>query len=162
MKLSEGVEWGVHCGSVLAALPPGTALPAGRLAEFHGVPTAYLAKHLQAMSRAGILESVAGPRGGYRLARPAAEISILDVMEAIDGVEPAFRCTEIRRRGPSARPAREYRLPCAIHAAMNRADEAWRNELRVTSLDDIVAAIARDASPKAIEQGIDWMVEVLR
>ena len=61
-----------------------------------------------------------------------------------------------------ARPAREYRLPCSIHAAMNRADDAWRNELRATSLADIVAAIARDASPKGIEQGINWMVEVLR
>ncbi len=105
MKLSEGVEWGLHCAVVLAVLPPGTALPAARLGEFHGVPAAYLAKHLQAMSRAGLLESVGGPRGGYRLARPAAGISVLDVVEAIDGEMPAFRCTEIRRRGPSALPA---------------------------------------------------------
>ena len=161
MKLSEGVEWGVHCGALLAVLPPGTALPAGRLAEFHGVPTAYLAKHLQAMSRAGLLESVPGPRGGYRLARPAASISLLDVVEAIDGRAPAFRCTEIRQRGPSARPPREYRMQCAIHAAMNRADEAWRDELRSTSLADIVDTIARDASPKSIEQGIKWLTEVM-
>jgi Rrf2 family protein len=160
MKLSEGVEWGIHCATLLAVLPPGTALPAGRLAEFHGVPTAYLAKHLQAMSRAGLLESVPGARGGYRLARPAGSIPMLDVVEAIDGVEPAFRCSEIRRRGPTARPAREYRVPCAIHAAMNRADDAWRNELRATSIADLVAYVARDASPKAIEQGIDWLVEV--
>jgi Rrf2 family protein len=161
MKLSEGVEWGVHCSALLAVLPPETALPAGRLAEFHGVPTAYLAKHLQAMSRAGLLESVPGPRGGYRLARPAASISILDVVEAIDGRAPAFRCTEIRQRGPSGRPAREYRMQCAIHAAMNRADEAWRDELRSTSLADIVDTIARDASPKSIEQGIKWLTEVM-
>jgi Rrf2 family protein len=160
MKLSEGVEWGVHCATVLAVLPPGTALPAGRLAEFHGVPTAYLAKHLQAMSRAGLLESGAGARGGYRLARPAASITMLDVVEAIDGVEPAFRCSEIRRRGPTARPAREYRVPCAIHAAMNRADEAWRDELRATSIADLVAHVARDASPKGIEQGLNWLMEV--
>jgi Rrf2 family protein len=160
MKLSEGVEWGVHCATLLAVLPPGTALPAGRLAEFHGVPTAYLAKHLQAMSRAGLLESVPCARGGYRLARPAASVTILDVVEAIDGVEPAFRCSEIRRRGPAARPAREYRVPCAIHAAMNRADDAWRNELRATSIADLVAHIARDASPKAFEQGLDWLMEV--
>ena len=161
VKLSERVEWGVHCVALLALLPPGTALPAGRLAEFHGVPTAYLAKHLQAMSRAGLLESVPGPRGGYRLARPAASISLLDVVEAIDGRAPAFRCTEIRQRGPSARPPREYRMQCAIHAAMNRADEAWRDELRSTSLADIVDAIARDASPKGIEQGIKWLTEVM-
>jgi Rrf2 family protein len=160
MKLSEGVEWGVHCATLLAVLPPGTALPAGRLAEFHGVPTAYLAKHLQAMSRAGLLESLPGARGGYRLARPAASITMLDVVEAIDGVEPAFRCSEIRRRGPTARPAREYRVPCAIHAAMNRADDAWRTELRATSIADLVAHVARDASPKAFEQGLNWLMEV--
>ena len=44
---------------------------------------------------------------------------MLDVVEAIDGTEPAFRCAEIRRRGPAARPAREYPLPCAIHVVMN-------------------------------------------
>lgn len=160
MKLSEGVEWGVHCATLLAVLPPGRALPAGRLAEFHGVPTAYLAKHLQAMSRAGILESVAGPHGGYRLARPAAAISMLDMVEAIDGVVPAFRCTEIRRRGPGARPAREYRVPCAIHAVMSRADDAWRRELRGTSVAELVDLVARDASPKGIEQSLNWLMEV--
>jgi Rrf2 family protein len=113
------------------------------------------------MSRAGLLESVAGPRGGYRLARPAESISILDVVEAIDGRAPAFRCTEIRQRGPAARPPREYRVECAIHAAMNRADDAWRSELRATSIADIVGAIARDASPKAIERGIEWLTEVM-
>ena len=55
MRLSEGVEWGLHCAVLLAVMPPDTALPTSRLAEFHGVPVAYLAKHLQAMSRAGIL-----------------------------------------------------------------------------------------------------------
>ena len=55
MRLSEGVEWGLHCAVLLAVMPPDAALPTSRLAEFHGVPVPYLAKHLQAMSRAGIL-----------------------------------------------------------------------------------------------------------
>ena len=52
MRLSEGVEWGLHCAVVLALVPPDASLPAGRLAELHGVPVAYLAKHLQLLSRA--------------------------------------------------------------------------------------------------------------
>ncbi len=161
MKISDGVEWGLHCGVLLAFLEPGASLPTARLAEYHGVPGAYLAKHLQAMSRAGILESVQGPGGGYRLARPASEISVLDVVEAIDGLESAFVCSEIRRRGPSARPAREYRVPCAIHAVMNDADEAWRGSLRRVSIADLMGRIVRDASPKGLEQGARWMQEVL-
>jgi Rrf2 family protein len=162
MKLSDGVEWGVHVTTLLAVLPPDRALPAAKLAEYHGVPAAYLAKHLQAMSRAGLLESVQGPRGGYRLARPPDRISMLDVVEAIDGSESAFVCTEIRRRGPAARPAREYRVPCAIHVVMNDADAAWRRELEQVSVADLMASVVRGASPRALELGARWMQEVQR
>lgn len=162
MKLSDGVEWGLHCGVLLGFLPPDASLPTARLAEYHGVPAAYLAKHLQAMSRAGLLVAVQGPHGGYRLARPATEISMLDVVEAIDGREPAFRCAEIRRRGPSARPAREYRVPCAIHAVMNDADEAWREELRGVSIADLMSRVVGDATPKGLAQSAVWLQQVLR
>jgi Rrf2 family protein len=161
MRISEGVEWGVHCAVLLAVLPPDGALPTGRLAEYHGVPAAYLAKHLQAMSRAGLLDSVPGPRGGYGLARRASQISVLDVVEAIDGSTPAFRCSEIRRRGPAAVAAREYRVPCSIHQVMNRADAAWRAELAPTSIADLVEMVATTASPLGLRKGMKWLTEAL-
>jgi Rrf2 family protein len=161
VRISEGVEWGLHCAVLLAVLPADAALPAGRLAEYHGVPTAYLAKHLQAMSRAALLESLPGPRGGYRLARPANRISVLDVVEAIDGSAPAFRCTEIRRRGPAAVAAREYRVPCSIHQVMDRADAVWRAELSATSIADLVAMVGEHASPAGLRKGIKWLSDAL-
>jgi Rrf2 family protein len=161
MRLSEGVEWGLHCAVVLAVLPPGASLPTGRLAEFNGVPAPYLAKHLQAMSRGGIVAAGTGPRGGYRLARAPADISVLDVVEALDGDEPAFECLEIRRRGPTAVPAREYTPMCGIHRVMVEADNAWRARLARTSIADLAAGVARDASPKAIQKFGKWMQEVL-
>jgi Rrf2 family protein len=160
MRLSEGVEWGVHCCVVLAVLPDGAALPTGRLAEFHGVPVAYLAKHLQSMSRAGILVAGKGPRGGYRLAQAPVEISVLDVVEAVDGEDPAFQCLEIRRRGPAAVPAREYGTMCGIHRVMVEADAAWRERLARTSIADLAEGVAGDASPKAIEKFGTWLQEV--
>ena len=162
MKLSDGVEWGVHACVVLAVLPPDGALPAARLAEYHGVPSAYLAKHLQALSRAGIVESVAGPKGGYRLARPAADITMLDVVVAVDGPEPAFRCTEIRQRGPAAVAPERYRLPCGIARAMWAAEDAWRAELAKRTIADLVMGISVDANPRAVEQAVVWFSEVLR
>ena len=157
MRMSDGVEWGVHACTLLATLPADTALPAAKLAEYHGVPAAYLAKHLQALARAGVLETVKGPRGGYRLARPPAEITLADIVEAIDGDEPAFRCTEIRRRGPTAMPAREYPKPCGIHAAFDRADDAWRAELRATTIADLFVGVLRDAPKAALEKGARWL-----
>lgn len=162
MRISEGVEWGLHCCTLLAHLPRGYALPASRLAEFHEVPPAYLAKHLQALSRAGIVESVPGPRGGYRLARPPKQISILDVVLAIDGDEPAFRCTEIRQCGPAALPPDRYLRPCGIARAMAAAEAAWRTELRKRTIADLIAGLARDVPPEAAAKGADWLREVLR
>lgn len=138
MKLSEGVEWAAHCLAVLGRTADGGPIPARRLAELHGVPGPYLAKHLQALARAGLVDSVPGPRGGFRLARPAPAISLLEVVEAVDGAEPAFRCTEIRQRGPVQGPAGSYRRPCGIAAAFADADRAWRGSLASTTIADLI------------------------
>ena len=162
MQLGQGVEWSLHCCTLLALIPPDRTLPAARLAEFHGVPPAYLAKHLQAMAQAGIVESTAGRKGGYRLARPPHEITVLDVVEAVEGGEPAFRCTEIRRRGPARVGAAEYRHPCGIAVAMERAEEAYRNELRRVTIAELVQGLAETVSPVAVRKSANWFQEVVR
>ena len=162
MRLSDGVEWGVHVCVVLATLPDDAALAAAKLAEYHGVPAAYLAKHLQALAGAGVLRTVKGARGGYRLARPPADISVLDVVEAIDGDESAFRCSEIRRRGPLAMPAREYTKPCGVHRAFTRADEVWRAELAKTNIADLLVGLLHDVPRTTLEKGARWLQESAR
>lgn len=157
MRISEGVEWGVHCCTLLAVLAPGQTLPAPKLAEYHGVPAAYLAKHLQALSRAELVESVSGPKGGYRLARPANRISLLDVVEAIEGDEPAFRCSEIRQRGPAASPAECYTRTCGIARAMWAAEAAWKRELRARTIADLVTGVLDDADPSGLAKAAEWL-----
>jgi Rrf2 family protein len=162
MQLGEGVEWATHCCTVLALMPPGNTMPAARLAEFHGVAPSYLAKHLQALALAGIVDSVAGRKGGYRLARPANEITLLQIVRAVEGPEPAFRCSEIRRRGPAAAPAKHYSARCAIAQAMDRAEEAWRDELAGQTVADIVAALAQSVSEVSIRKAASWYQDAMR
>lgn len=161
MKLSDGVEWALHCCTVLALVPADSALPAAKLAEFHGVPAAYLAKHLQALARAGIVESLPGARGGYRLSRPATDITLLDVVLAVEGTAPAFRCTEIRQRGPASLPAKEYGVPCTITRAMGRAEQAWRESLRSETVADLLMSLSKDVNPRAAMKAAAWMQEAL-
>ena len=137
MKLGDGVEQAVHCVLLLSGLSSDGVLSAAALAEFHGVSPSYLLKHLQALAGAGLLESVPGPKGGYRLAKPTDRITLLDVVLAVEGREPAFRCAEIRQRGPSPVPAHFFKAPCAVNAAMLKAERAYRAELRAVTIADV-------------------------
>lgn len=155
MKLSGGVEWALHCCVVLTTVRE--PVPATRLAELHDVSASYLAKQLQALSRAGLVRSVQGKAGGYVLTREPASITVLDVVEAVDGPGQAFTCTEIRQRGPLATPADSCTVPCPIARAMSRADAAWREALRAVSIADLVQDVASDSGPSAMARISEWM-----
>lgn len=162
MKLSEGVEWTIHCCSVLGALPPAATISGTRLAEFHGVPPPYLVKQLQKLSQAGIVEATTGRAGGYRLARPARDITLRDIVFALEGDEPAFRCTEIRQQGPTSVDAPRYALPCGIARAMWQAEDAWRSELAAVSIADINRELAATVDPLQLDKAIEWFQVVLQ
>jgi Rrf2 family protein len=153
--MSAGVEWALHCCVVLtAAAHP---VPAARLAELHDVSGTYLAKQLQDLSRAGLVQSVQGKSGGYVLTRAPEEITMLDIVEAVDGPQPAFVCTEIRQRGPLAAPPESCTAPCAIARAMDAADRAWRAALRAVTIADLARDVTGDYGPQMF-QGIQaWL-----
>lgn len=140
MKMSDGVEQAIHSVAMMAGLSPDGVLSAAALAEFHGVSTSYLLKHLQALSGAGIVATRPGPTGGYRLARPPQEITLLDVVLAVEGPAPAFRCTEIRQRGPNPLPGKP-KAPCSINAAMLRAERVYRDELAKVTIADLLGDV---------------------
>lgn len=165
MKMGEGVEWALHSCVNLAWSGPGRAVSAARLAAWHDLPAAYLNKQLQALARAGILTSSPGPRGGFRLARPLADISLMDVVAAVEGPDEAFRCAEIRQQGPGAAPAGAAgdgtpppapAAACAIAHAMTRAELAWRQALAAQDLDGIRQQAERQA-PEAPARLRAWL-----
>jgi|SRR5579863_5045246 len=163
MRIGDGVEWAVHLCGVLAAAPAGRSVAGAKLAEFHDLPPAYLAKHLQALSRAGIVKADRGVKGGYRLGHPPSKISLLDIVLAIEGVQPAFRCTEIRQRGPCAASPSACRKACAIARAFLAAETAWRQALAGVTIADMNAAAAAEAfDDKRRRQFRAWLAAALR
>lgn len=154
MKLSSGVEWALHCcvGLSQATSP----VPVTRLAEFHGVSTTSLAKQMQALACAGIVAATEGRDGGYFLARDPGSITLLDVVRAVDGDTAAFRCVEIRQRGPMAATPSECVKPCAIARAMAVAEGAWRSALAGTSIADLVRDVDRDTGGRKLPRMGEW------
>lgn len=151
MKLPESTEWLLHSVTALALLEPGTTASAAQLAEHYGVPAAYLAKQLQALVRAGVLAAVTGPRGGFRLARSPDQITLLDIVEAVDGGSPFYVCREIRQRGRGAAPPEQCRRTCSLAAAMAAAERAWRDSLAGVTVADIAAGLPRSVPARTRE-----------
>ncbi len=155
--MSEHVEWAAHCVVLLALLPEGGSLPSARLAEYHGIPGPYLAKCLQALVQAEIVAARPGRSGGYRLARPAETITLLDVFDAVEGDGTLFRCTEIRRRGPTRVAAARYSPVCGVAGAMWEAEQNWRASLAGVTMADLAAGTIAQAPPEAMAKGIRWL-----
>jgi Rrf2 family protein len=89
LRISEAASLALHTMVFLAG-DPASHYSAGRLARSICVSEAHLAKVLQRLTRAGLLVSVRGPKGGFKLARKTDEITLLEVFETIDGpFEPA-------------------------------------------------------------------------
>ena len=163
MRMSDGVEWAVHLCGVLAAAPEGRGLPRAKLAEFHDLPTAYLAKHLQALSRAGIVTSERGAKGGYRLGRAPSKVSLLEIVFAIEGSRPAFRCAEIRQRGPCAAAPSACRKACPIARAFLAAETAWRQALAGVTVAEINALAGAEAFDDKRRRAFQaWLADALR
>ncbi|MEC5180218.1 RrF2 family transcriptional regulator [Arthrobacter sp. CG_A4] len=143
MKMGRGVEWAVHSCVNMAWTPAGEAVNSARLAEYYKLPAAYLNKQLQALVRAGVLESVSGPRGGFHLARRPEHITVLDIVLALEGPEPAFRCEGILGNVPEADPEVNYVRTCLISQTMRQAELAWRQALARQTVAGIADSMER-------------------
>jgi len=157
--ITSSVEYGLHC--LLWLVDPDCGQPSSRdLAELQGVSPSFVAKIFPKLEKAGIVRAAQGVRGGYRLARDPAEISLLDIVDAIEGDKPLFDCQEIRGRcavfGDSA-PRWATQGVCAIHAAMLRAETAMRDSLAAESLAHIAATVGRKAPADFTREVRTWL-----
>lgn len=113
MYFSVGTGYGLHA---LAALPEdGTLTQAKDLARQLGLPGPYLAKILKLLVKGGLLHSHRGPRGGFRLARPAQHITVVEVVSILNDEGPDTGCL----MGFTNCQGRDQ--PCPLHSAWSVA-----------------------------------------
>ena len=87
MLYSKSVEYAIQALGHLAQIPEGSHRMARLIAEEENLPSFFLAKTLQSLTRQGMLRSAKGPTGGFGLAVPARKIRLIDVIEALDGLD---------------------------------------------------------------------------
>lgn len=92
LRLSREADYGLIALMYMAARPEGRLAYRREIAEAHGIPTEFLAKVLQKLARVGLIRSYRGTQGGYALARTPAEITLADVVEAVEGPVALVEC----------------------------------------------------------------------
>lgn len=116
-----------------------------QIAEAMEIPESYLPSILAGLVAAGLVSSLAGREGGYALARPAAETSMLAVIEAVEGEVELVQC--VLTGGPCG-----WEHECAVHRFWSAAQDAFRDQLAAVSFAD-VAAIDAQLTAAAPETG---------
>lgn len=130
MRVSAKVDYALRALAELAASPPGF-VKAERLATAQAIPLKFLENILLELRRAGIVASQRGTEGGYRLAKPAAEVSLADAIRAVEGPIATVR---------GARPEEaEYTgAAAALGDVWIELRASMRGVLEETSLADLV------------------------
>ncbi len=94
LQISRRIEYGLRAMVYLASTPAGTVVPFREIARKMDAPSQFLAKIMKVLSKAGLTNASRGTHGGYTLARPANTISMLDVIEAVEGRVLVNVCTD--------------------------------------------------------------------
>ncbi|GGI13547.1 RrF2 family transcriptional regulator [Gottfriedia solisilvae] len=135
MQYSVGVEYALHCLVYLIDNPEDSPIGIKDLSSFQGVSETYLSKIFSKLSKAGIVSSVPGVKGGFKLSKSPEEISFWDVIEAVEGSKPIFQCKNIKDNGYLYREKGcTPGTSCTINLVMLSAEEKMHEYLREKTL----------------------------
>jgi Rrf2 family protein len=129
--LSQTAEYALRAVLGIAARSDGESVGAARLAGILGIPQNYLSKTLHQLARAGVLESTRGKLGGFRLARPAGQISLLEVVRPFDDLTGRRACL-------MGRAVCSDHSPCVAHERWKLVAEQTADFFRETTVGDLV------------------------
>jgi Rrf2 family protein len=139
LRLSKKADYALIAMKHLALHGDGSS-SAREIASLYDIPIELLAKILQRLVRRGLLVSQQGTRGGYQLARPPVQISVADVIQAIDGPVTVTACSSTE-------------ATCEQFAKCNVRDPLWRVRERIVSAlgECTIAELAADVPEQAVQ-----------
>lgn len=131
MKFSKATNYALHSLVHLAMESSNEAIRVEDLAERQQLSPTYLSKILTKLTKANIVESTPGVKGGYRLAKPASECTFLEVIEVTEGEDSLLKCTMNNHA--------QWNKKCLIERAMSDVEDEMKKELAQKTIAGIVA-----------------------
>jgi Rrf2 family protein len=142
--LSQTAMYAVRAALTLAEAPEGTLVTVDEISGQLDVPRNYLSKILHAMARGGVLNSTRGPGGGFRLARPASELTLSDIVRHFDDLPGSSGCLLGRERCSDDDP-------CAAHDRWKSVSASVQDFFNKTTLVDLSRS---DALRSVVDQEV--------
>jgi Rrf2 family transcriptional regulator, iron-sulfur cluster assembly transcription factor len=136
LELTKRADYAIRAVLTLARMPPAERRSVRRVAADQMIPSSFLPLVMGDLVRAGLVDGTVGRSGGYRLAKPATTISLLDVIEAVEGDRRRRVC--VLRGGPCAAGA-----VCDVHSVFAAAQDDVLRRLSTTSLAEAIARTGR-------------------
>jgi Rrf2 family iron-sulfur cluster assembly transcriptional regulator len=134
MIYSRSAEYAIRAFVHLAQIPEGRYEMVKNIAEQEEIPAHFLAKILQQLARKGLLRSSKGPTGGFCLRVPASQITLLDIVEALDGLQDYQRCA-------SGLADCNKDMPCSMHDSWEALRKRILDYLGQNSIADLAKAL---------------------
>ena len=134
LELTRRTDYAIRTVLFLAREGSSEVVPASRIAEAMGIPPRFLAQVMQDLVGAAIVEARLGRDGGYRLARDPSGLSMLEIIEAVEGERAPRRRRCVLRSADCDRDR-----PCDAHAVFTAAQDALLAELRGATVQDVLA-----------------------
>jgi Rrf2 family protein len=135
MQITRQADYALRAMIYLAKLEPNQRAATSQIADKQRIPPSFLAKIISQLSIAGLIHTSRGARGGVSLARTPGEVSILEVVEAIDGPITLNECTE----EPSACP---FGDECPLRSLWCDTQADLVDRLRKTTFANFVSTVA--------------------
>jgi len=135
---SRQCEYALQAVLYLATKPEGEMTSIRELTRKLEIPYHFVAKILQDLAYKGLLASMKGPAGGFRLAMPAKDITLFHIIEAIDGVGFMHNCV-------LGFPECTGKNPCAVHESWGRIRDTIYNMLVTKSIDAMAGDMQKPA-----------------
>ena len=146
MMFSTKAEYGVRVMVHLATVGGAEPIALGSIATAEGLPLAYLEHLIQRLRRAGLVESRRGAHGGYSLARSAEDITMAEVVEALEGEIAPIECISADSDGVLV-CAREGHSPCPTKLLWTRVQGSIVRTLNDMTLADLVRPHVKEKLP---------------
>ncbi len=139
MKISATEEYGLRCILQLAKLKPGQQLAASGIAEAEGISVQYASKMMHLFRKAGLVESIRGLHGGFRLTKSASSITLYEVFQALGSMKDT---TSFCERFSGDRDTCVHIGDCAVRPVWHVLFEHFDSVLRELCLVDLVSGEA--------------------